>query len=178
MTKSTGNLYPGDAVKSSSVLKNNLLYPMGSQKPFDLAEQKKMSESGRSLPTVGLGQYDTAQLLRNDSLGSEHSDSYLQTSSRVNPRKMKMANDHRRFRLYKSLSSSEDEVRSTPEFSTEDDFDLEIESMSEHALTLSGQSSEHFLRHKALLKPDDILDAKMKNFLVVSCDLYCQSWSV
>ena len=63
--------------------------------------------------------------------------------------------DHHRFRQYKSLSSSEDEIRSTPELSTEDDFDFEPDSISEPRMT------------HGKLRSDEILDqANMRNFLV------------
>ena len=75
--------------------------------------------------------------------------------------------DGRRLRMYKSLSSSEDEVRSTPELSTEDDFDMESECISEPRVIGSSAHSTTVDPYRKL-KPDEILDAKMRNFLVVS----------
>ena len=97
--------------------------------------------------------------------------------------RLRLRDYHHRFRLYKSLSSSEDEVRSTPEqLSTDqEDFDLESECISEPMLVTkfmtpvgTGHIQQMMEQRTSTntsvtkIKPDDILDAKMKEFLVVS----------
>lgn len=190
--QSTDSLYQGSAREQSNVTfadvpwessvqppltsttgidKSNLLrMHRTANKPINYFNLKK-STPGR--PFSGL--YDdslvssNAMMMRGDSFGSDQSDCLPSTSS---PSRFALNNanlrlrDGRRFRLYKSLSSSEDEVRSTPEFSTEDDYEMESESIS-----LSEKGDFFRSRKQPTLynkQPDEIMDAKMKNFLVVS----------
>ncbi|KAK7480085.1 hypothetical protein BaRGS_00028645 [Batillaria attramentaria] len=104
-------------------------------------------------------------MLRNDSLSSDPSDCVRPPPPK--PHKHKRSKQQRQ----QSLSSSDDEIRSTPECSSCEEQDLESESVSEKAISIQktvdynrpGQynSTEQW-------KKDEILAAKIKKFLSVS----------
>ena len=100
-------------------------------------------------------------IIRNDSLSSDQSECVRPPPPK--PYKARTQSG-KKLRPYSSLSSSDEDVRSTPECSTEEDLEIESESISE--------KGEHFDRnlHKCqkIMKPEEILDAKIKKFLAVS----------
>ncbi|CAG2116617.1 unnamed protein product, partial [Medioppia subpectinata] len=101
----------------------------------------------------------TESVIRNDSLSSDQSECVVRPPP---PKPYKVRNrSGKKLRPYSSFSSSDEEIRSTPDPSTEDDLDIESESISE-----KGEHIDHNL-HKCqrILKPEEILDAKIKKFL-------------
>lgn len=170
--KSTGNLYQeAGNVYSSAVPSEiaNVGYSRsysGETFPIKRYQDHKSKLTSQFLSTSSLS--GKAPLLSggiepfvgNESFSSDQSECIRPSPPRPHRARLRGG---RQFRMYKSLSSSEDEVRSTPELSTEDDFDLESESISEK-IDLFPQH----IQKRRLMKPDEILDAKMRNFLAVS----------
>lgn len=91
--------------------------------------------------------------VRNDSLSSDQSENVSQPAPRPHHRTTRVRRE--KIRQQFSLSSSEEELRSTPEFA-EDDF---------YYQSLGEQSG---LKCQKSLKREEILDAKIKRFLAVS----------
>jgi hypothetical protein len=99
-------------------------------------------------------------VIRNDSLSSDQSECVRPPPPKPHKNRNKLG---KKLRPYSSLSSSDEEVRSTPECSTEEDQDIESESISE-----KGEHIDKNLKCQKIMKPEEILDAKIKKFLAVS----------
>jgi hypothetical protein len=131
------------------------------------------ADVGHSQPRAGLQCHSsggsrrrstTDSVIRNDSLSSDQSECVRPPP----PRPYKARNKSgKKLRPYSSFSSSDDEIRSTPEPSTEDDLDLESESVSEKGEHLGVDHNLHKCQ-KSRMRPEEILDAKIKKFLAVS----------
>lgn len=187
--KSTGNLYQettttidfGGGGGGSSTVPSDIVATSGYSRSFSgetfpvkrYFEQKNKQQTMASNPYLSTGSLSgkvsalsgpfDSSLICNESFSSDQSECVRPSPPRHHRPRLRGG---RQFRMYKSLSSSEDEVRSTPELSTEDDFDLESESISEK----NDLISQHLLQKRRMMKPDEILDAKMRNFLAVSAN--------
>ncbi len=189
----TGPILRNDSLSSDPMSEYGLLLPPSRPSPSH-AMLGSVSGSGTA------GAYSTGHIRGGGGSSSSafqpsHASYHIgaTTSATARPR----LRDGRRLAMYKSLSSSEDEMRSmTPELSTEEDFDLDscaLDLLSDQgpgtassaaaasknlmfmggsvggvgsAAAAGGGAGELGMPRK--LKPDDILDAKMRNFLVVS----------
>ena len=103
-------------------------------------------------------------VIRNDSLSSDQSECVRPPPPKPYKARTKSG---KKLRPYSSFSSSDEEVRSTPECSTEEDLDIESESISE-----KGEHIDKNLKCQKVMKPEEILDAKIKKFLAVSLTPY------
>ncbi|RWS30277.1 regulating synaptic membrane exocytosis protein 2-like protein [Leptotrombidium deliense] len=104
------------------------------------SDRYRILPNGASRRTAG----DT--VLRNDSLSSDQSENVRPSPPKPHKLRVKGKKPQQQF----SLSSSEEELRSTPEFSTEEDFE---------------NLSEKYVKCQRTLKREEILDAKIKRFL-------------
>lgn len=110
-------------------------------------------------PTLNNRRRSMAEI-RTDSLSSDQSECVRPPPPKPHKPKAKII---RKLRHYNSLSSSDDEIHSTPGCSTEEDQEFESESISERGLY-----NEKNFKCQRIMRPEEILDAKIKNFLAVS----------
>jgi hypothetical protein len=161
-----------DMSSSHSFVKNQLFSSNGFPKKSHLDPSSAALHvfSDKNRIHSGNRRRSTAEsVIRNDSLSSDQSECVRPPPPKPHKNRNKLG---KKLRPYCSLSSSDEEVRSTPEGSTEEDQDIESESISE-----KGEHIDKNLKCQKIMKPEEILDAKIKKFLAVSLkiDFYCLS---